>query len=127
MFLFHASFQVWTNWKRINPISYDIRLRCIHFYCLQEVRKFFYQLHADLLYNTDRNIWWKWLFKKKMDRTGPWTVPSRGGPAPGGQRWDGFGFFEFGPSWTGPCEPCGTVDHAGPWTGPARTGPSSIL
>jgi hypothetical protein len=76
-----------------------------------------------------------------MDRTGPWTVPdrpgpSRGGPAPGGQRWDGFGFFKFGPPWTGPCGPCGTVDRGpcgtvdrpGPWTvrvwtGPARTGP----
>jgi hypothetical protein len=31
--------------------------------------------------------------KGKSDRTGP----SRGGPAPGGQRWDGFDFFEFGP------------------------------
>jgi hypothetical protein len=45
--------------------------------------------------------------KKNLDRTGP----SRGGPAPGGQRWDGFGFFEFGPPWNGPFGPCGTVDR----------------
>jgi hypothetical protein len=50
------------------------------------------------------------------DRTVDRPVPSRGGPAPGGQRWDGFGFFEFGPTKTGPCRPCGTVDR-----GPCRT------
>jgi hypothetical protein len=57
--------------------------------------------------------------KKNLDRTGP----SRGGPAPGDQRWDGFGFFEFGPPWTGSFGPCGTVDRGpcgtvdrGPWT-----------
>jgi hypothetical protein len=45
-------------------------------------------------------------FRKKK-KIGPnRTVPSRGGPAPGGQRWDGFGFFEFGP--------CGTVDRPSP-------------
>jgi hypothetical protein len=35
-------------------------------------------------------------------------VPSRGGPAPGGQWWDGFDIFEFGPPKT---EPYGTVNR----------------
>jgi hypothetical protein len=50
-------------------------------------------------------------FIKKIgpDRARP--VPFRGDTAPGGQRWDGFGFFEFGPPRTGPCRPCGTVDR----------------
>jgi hypothetical protein len=53
-----------------------------------------------------------------LDRTGP----SRGGPGPGGQRWDGFGFFEFGPLWTGLFGPCGTVDRPGlDRTGPDQT------
>jgi hypothetical protein len=52
-------------------------------------------------------------FKKKgLDR----TVPTRRGPAPGGQRWHGFNFFEFRPSRTVPYEPCGTVDRPDPWT-----------
>jgi hypothetical protein len=72
------------------------------------------------------NYYFFQFIKKKIgpDRTGPdrgpWTVPDR--PAPGGQRWDGFGFFEFGPPWTGPCGPCGTVDRPGlDRTGPDRT------
>jgi hypothetical protein len=50
-------------------------------------------------------------FIKKTDRTVDCPVPSRGGPAPGGQRWDGFDFFEFKPPRTGPYGPCGTVDR----------------
>jgi hypothetical protein len=73
------------------------------------------------------NYYFFQFIKKKF---GPDRGPSRGGPALGGQRWDGFGFFEFGPPWTGlcgPCEtvdrgPCGTVDRPGlDRTGPDRT------
>jgi hypothetical protein len=45
-----------------------------------------------------------------MDR----TVQSRGGPAPGDQRWDEFDFFEFELPRTGPC--------GSPGFGPDRTG-----
>jgi hypothetical protein len=54
------------------------------------------------------NYYFFQFIKKKI---GPDRGPSRGGPAPEGQRWDGFGFFEFGPPRTGPCGPCGTVDR----------------
>jgi hypothetical protein len=56
--------------------------------------------------------------------------------APGGQRWDGFGFFEFGPLWTGPFGPygtvdrgpCGTVDRPGlDQTGPDQTVFNTLL
>jgi hypothetical protein len=59
-----------------------------------------------------------------MDR----TVPTRKGPSPGGQRWDEFDFFKFGPPRTVQCGPCGTVNRPNPWTvrvwtGPDRHGP----
>jgi hypothetical protein len=47
------------------------------------------------------------IYKKNSDRTVDRPVPSRGGPAPGGQRWDMFSFFEFGPPRTGLCGPSG--------------------
>jgi hypothetical protein len=46
----------------------------------------------------------------RSDRARP--IPSRGGPTSGGQRWDGFNFFKFGPPSTDLCGPCGTVDRA---------------
>jgi hypothetical protein len=50
-------------------------------------------------------------------------VPSRGGPAPGGQRWDRFSFFKFGPSKTGPW----TVRDRGlSGFGPDRPGPDRL-
>jgi hypothetical protein len=36
-------------------------------------------------------------------------VPTCRGPAPGGQRWDGFNYSDFGPPRTVPCGPCGTI------------------
>jgi hypothetical protein len=41
-------------------------------------------------------------------------MPTRRGPAPGGQRWDMFDFSEFGPPRTVPC---------GPWTVTSRLVP----
>jgi hypothetical protein len=72
------------------------------------------------------NYYFFQFIKKNSDRTVDRPVPSRGGPAPGGQRWDGFDFFEFGPPWTGPCGPCGTVDRGPSGFGPDRPGPDRL-
>jgi hypothetical protein len=55
--------------------------------------------------------------KKKSgpDRNGT-DRPVRGGPTPGGQRWDEFDFSEFGPPRTVPSGPYRTVNRPNPWT-----------
>jgi hypothetical protein len=66
-------------------------------------------------------------FFQFIKKNGPDRGPSRGGPAPRGQRWDEFDFFEFGPPRTDPCGSCGTVDREPPGFGPNQTGPFANL
>jgi hypothetical protein len=69
------------------------------------------------------NYYFFQFIKKKI-----WTGPDRpvGVRPPGGQRWDGFDFFEFGPPWTGPFGLCGTVDRGPSGFGPDRPGPDRL-
>jgi hypothetical protein len=57
-------------------------------------------------------------FPQFIKKIGPdQTEPNRARPVgvrpPGGQRWDGFGFFKFGPSRTDPYGPYGIMDCPG--------------
>jgi hypothetical protein len=55
------------------------------------------------------NYYFSHFIKKNQTR----PCPSRGGPSPGGQWWDGFSFFKFESPRIGPCGPCGTMDRPG--------------
>jgi hypothetical protein len=67
-----------------------------------------------MIKNYDKLFFFFNLIKKRTgpDLTVDRPVPSHGGPAPGGQWWDGLGFFKFGPLRTSPYRPW-TVDRPG--------------